>query len=180
MSPPEIRLIERIHKVDRKYHVLTPYTGRLIPVCPEELQSEARKLASMIDFSDVDYVIGFPMQGILPAYAVALEANLKFICAQKTKLMNQDTEVVFSEPHQPPGERDLYLYGVPAGSNVVIIDDEIKTGRTVRNAIHELEAKKISVSDIGTFVFSGRASDLDEFKKMGYDIRRLYTIDPTE
>ncbi len=176
IKKPKIQLIKRIYSVDRRYHVISPYTGRLLPVKPIELQQRARELAAKLDIDEVHYIVGFPQQGLIPGYAIALETGLPFIAAQKARLENQDTEIVFLEPHQEKKYQRLYMYGVEPGSTVIIVDDEICTGRTFCNAICAFKEKDIKVKDIGTFIFSGSDETLKTLGELGYNLKYIYNM----
>jgi len=177
MEDAEILLIERPKESDRKYYVITPYTGRLIPTNPSGLQKNARKLASMLDLDGVDYIIGVPNQGLVPAYAVALEAGIKFIAAQNTRLSGQDTEVSFLKPHRIGEERYIYLYGVPRGSKVAIVEEEITTCLSSLNLISALKEYGVEVKDIGAYFFCGQDENLRELEKLGLNLKYLHRVE---
>ena len=177
MNGHNFQLIERLYSSDRKYHVISPYTGRVLPVNPSELQQRARELADKLDIRGVDYIVGFPQQGLVPAYAVAVETNVPFIAAQKARLRDQKTEIVFLEPHQEKENQNLYIYGIMPGSTVVIVDDEVDTGRTTRDAIRALAERSIKVKDVGAFIFSGSDESLGAFKELGYNLKYLHRIE---
>jgi adenine phosphoribosyltransferase len=86
-------------------------------------------------FTAPDLLLGLDAGGILPTVAVALASGSPFRLAWKLDL-DLPHKARFSEPHAR--RTDVYTYGDLAGRRVLIVDDEITTGRTLAGLIQVL------------------------------------------
>ena len=121
--------------------------GRYGPMNPRELAPFVRDLAAAIDTTDVDYVLGFPEGGVIPAFAFAQVVGRPLIISTRLQ-MALPGAVTFEEPHS-----GLYgthhLHGLREGNRVVIVEDEVTTGRTVVNAVRALRQSGVHVDRVG-------------------------------
>jgi adenine phosphoribosyltransferase len=86
-------------------------------------------------FTASDLLLGLDAGGILPTVAVALASGLPYRLAWKLDL-DLPHKARFSEPHA--SRTDVYTYGDMTGRRVLIVDDEITTGRTLAGLIQIL------------------------------------------
>ena len=121
--------------------------GRYGPMDPRELAPHVRDLAAAIDTADVDYVLGFPEGGVIPAFAFAQAVGLPLIISTRLR-MALPGAVSFEEPHSGLGTAH-YLHGLHEGDRVVIVEDEVTTGRTIVNAVRALRQSGVHISRVG-------------------------------
>lgn len=167
----ELRLTERNNKDTKKFKIVHPFDGRVMDLQHSILERCALELSKCLNFEDVDYVIGFAEGGLIPAYAVAKVMNIPFKGSYRVRL-HELNEISFIEPHSMRAEH--YVYGIESGSKVVIIEDEITTGRTLKSAILAFIAKGIIVNDIGTYILSDDYKEDSSILELGLKIKRLY------
>ena len=117
---------------------------------PKELLSVARELAMGIDMDGVDYVLGFPEGGVLPAFAFAQIVDRPLLLSTRLHLMLSPV-ISFEEPHTRLGTTH-YLHGLRSAHRVVIVEDEVTTGRTIINAVRALRAAGVHVRDVGVLL----------------------------
>lgn len=101
------------------------------------------------DFQPPDLLLGLDAGGILPTVAVALAADLPYRLAWKLDLDLPDKHQ-FTEPHAR--RADVFTYGDLAGARVLIVDDEITTGRTLANLVTVLRNAAVHVTGIACLI----------------------------
>lgn len=123
-----------------------PVTDCLPQVDPELLEEIAAGIEAAVDLDDVDEVFTAEAMGIHHATAVALESRVPFVVARKRSYGFDDEVAV----HQRTGydEGQLYVNGVHEGDRVVLLDDVLATGGTLRALYDALESIGAEVLDV--------------------------------
>jgi adenine/guanine phosphoribosyltransferase-like PRPP-binding protein len=134
----------------RSRHITHPLNGRLHPVDHAALEGLVEELAARVDTSAVDYILGFPEGGSIPAYAFGRAAGRPVILASRLQLDLADA-IVFEEPHARTGKVQ-YVYGLKRGDRVAIVEDELTNGRTTVNAVRAVRAAGIHVEHVVTLL----------------------------
>jgi adenine/guanine phosphoribosyltransferase-like PRPP-binding protein len=122
------------------------FDGRYEPMNPKELVALVGELASTIDVSGIDYVLGFPEGGVLPAFAFAQLVDRPLVLSTRLQL-DMPGIISFEEPHSGLGTTH-YIQGLRDGHRVVIVEDEVTTGRTVISAARALRASGVRIGDV--------------------------------
>lgn len=174
MKRKDIFLVERNNKDSKKFKIIHPFDGRLIPLKVEVLKENSKKLADRLSWGKANYIVGFAEGGILSSYGVAEVTNVPLIGSYRVRL-KADNEIHFTEPHST--RADHYIYGLKRGDRIVIVEDEITTGSTLISALNEFEKQGIIVDDIGTFILGGEVENLDKISTKGYQLKYLYNKD---
>ncbi|MFL6114283.1 MAG: phosphoribosyltransferase [Catenulispora sp.] len=78
--------------------------------------------------ASVDFLLGLDAGGIVPALGLAHASGIPFKIAWKLQLELPDA-VHFTEPHS--SRPDMYAYAIEARAQILLVDDEITTGRTL-------------------------------------------------
>jgi adenine phosphoribosyltransferase len=132
----------------RKRHLLHPFNGRFHPVDHAALEALVQAIAPRIDLARVDYVLGFPEGGSIPAYAFARAVDRPVVLASRLSLDRPDT-ITFEQPHAGLGTTQ-YLYGLSPGDRVMIFEDELTTGHTAVNAARALRGAGVEIDQIAS------------------------------
>jgi adenine/guanine phosphoribosyltransferase-like PRPP-binding protein len=98
----------------------------------------------------VDYVVGFPEGGALPAFAFAQITERPLVLSTRLRL-SLSPVISFEEPHTSIGVTH-HLHGLREGDRVVIIEDEVTSGRTLVNAVRALRGAGVQVDDVGVLL----------------------------
>jgi adenine/guanine phosphoribosyltransferase-like PRPP-binding protein len=133
-----------VPKVKGRPHLVHRLDARWQGLRTEDLIASIRELATAIDVAGVDYVVGFPEGGLVPAFAFAQVVDRPLILSTRLRL-EREPVISFEESHSPQGTTH-YLYGLRGGDSVVLVEDEITTGWTVINAVRALRAAGIRAS----------------------------------
>jgi adenine phosphoribosyltransferase len=122
--------------VDREeyQYVVTPVTDAIPEVEPALLREMATGIAHATDLGAVDRALAPEAMGIHHAAALAIEQDLPFVVARKREYGLPGEVAVHQETAY--GEDDLYLDGVDGGDRLLLVDDMLSSGGTLR-AIHE-------------------------------------------
>lgn len=126
-------------------HSLDARHGRLMV---GDLEAAVRDLCRSVDAATIDCVLGFPEGGTAPAFVAAqvLERPLVLSTRIPHSLPN---EIRFEEPHIGASNAPtLFIYALNPGDRVVIVEDEITSGRTLINAIRALRAAGVLIDDV--------------------------------
>ncbi len=113
-----------------------------------EVRKKLGKILAEESYVDADIVIPVPDSGITAAigYAEWCMENKKKICYSEGLMKNRYTGRSFILPHQEDREREVYVKLNPIkseveGKNVVLIDDSIVRGTTIKRIIKLLKDK---------------------------------------
>lgn len=129
-----------------KRHLMHPFNGRCHPIDHRALDGLIRDMVARIDVSAVDYVLGFPEGGSVPAYAFGRAVGLPVILASRLPL-DLPGRVSFEQPHANLGTTH-YLYGLKKGDRAMIVEDELTNGHTAVNAVRALRRAGIEIAQI--------------------------------
>ncbi|MFJ8882115.1 phosphoribosyltransferase domain-containing protein [Streptomyces sp. NPDC102402] len=143
VPPFTARIVERLSvgATSRRERVIHSLDGLENPVHPDTLATTGADLWRLLQeqvpegLGSVDFLLGLDAGGILPTVSLAGAAQLPYKIAWKLHLP-LDGAVRFSEPHAM--RTDVFAYGITHGQRIIIVDDEITTGRTLANLTRRL------------------------------------------
>lgn len=121
-------------------------TDGIPPVEPDVLRAVADGIRERVDLESVDKLVAPESMGIHHATALSLAADVPFVVVRKRAYGFPDEVAVHQETGY--GESELYLNGVDAGDRVVLIDDVLSSGGTIRAVRDALEAADAELVDI--------------------------------
>jgi adenine phosphoribosyltransferase len=126
--------------------------GRSGAMDPGELAAAVRKLADLMDIEAVDYVLGFPEGGSVPAFAFAQVIGRPLVLSTRLDFtLPGIPEIVFRVPHSPIG-KSHHIHGLEPGDRVVIVEDEVTSGGTLVSAVRALRAAGMRISQVGALM----------------------------
>jgi adenine phosphoribosyltransferase len=126
--------------------------GRSRAMDPGELSATMHRLADLMDVESVDYVLGFPEGGSVPAFAFAQVIGRPLVLSTRLAFtIPEAPAIAFDVEHSPIG-RTHRVHGLKAGDRVVIIEDEVTSGGTLLRAVRALRAAGVHVSQAGAMM----------------------------
>ena len=129
-----------------------PLAGRYGAMDPRELMAAVRVLARAMDLRDVDYVLGFPEGGSVPAFAFAEHVGRPLILSTRLEFsLAGVAPIAFREPHSSVG-KSHYIHGLVPGDRVVIMEDEVTSGGTLVSVTRALRAAGVHISQVGALL----------------------------
>lgn len=133
----QIKLAQRVGD-NRSYYIRANLDGRFAhgaPVITGKICSSISALLPKKTKNEV--IVGFAEGSLILAYDLARIRNSRFACSTKTQRSGFKTVIEFAEEHrsQIPSH---YLYSLQKNDEIIIIEDEISTGKTIINAYNQL------------------------------------------
>lgn len=104
---------------------------------PDVLRAIAEGIADRIDVAAVDKIVAPESMGIHHATALSLATDLPFVVVRKREYGFSDEVAIHQETSY--GESELYVNGIDPGDRVVVVDDVLSTGNTIRGVCRGLE-----------------------------------------
>ncbi|WP_097892450.1 MULTISPECIES: phosphoribosyltransferase domain-containing protein [unclassified Streptomyces] len=179
------RIVERLSvgATSRRERVIHSLDGLENPVHPETLAHTGAGLWRLLQeqvpdgLGSVDFLLGLDAGGILPTVALASAAQLPYKIAWKLHLP-LDGAVRFSEPHAM--RTDVFAYGITPGQRIVIVDDEITTGRTLADLTRRLREARAVPLAAACLVEDTTRGARDLLTDLGLPLVSLTTIEGAE
>lgn len=141
-SPFSARVVERlgVAPTSRRERVIHSLDGLEEPVRAADLHSVGARLWEearhrLDPLGPVDFLLGLDAGGILPTIALSAASGLPYKIAWKLHLPLPGA-VRFREPHAM--RTDVFAYGIAPGQRMILVDDEITTGRTLTDLTERL------------------------------------------
>ncbi len=147
-----------------------------VPVVKPELLREVIACIVKNANLDVDKIVTIEAMGLPLGAALSTITDIPFIIIRKRKYELPGEIAVHQATGYSKGE--LYLNGINKGDRVLIIDDVISTGGTMKAVIWALEKAGASIEDIIVVIERGEGKKI--IKDMGYNVQTMIKIDVDE
>ena len=141
-----LRLAKRVNNTKRTFLLVNPLQAKHIPVRPsvslEMMKTLGQKLAAK--YPDTRLIVGFAETATAIGAAVAscFPGDCLYMHTTREALPQVKDWILFQEEHSHATEQKLaaegFLKGLNQTGTVLFIEDEISTGRTLRNMICQL------------------------------------------
>ncbi|MFE4211547.1 phosphoribosyltransferase [Streptomyces sp. NPDC056844] len=185
VPPFTARIVERLSvgATSRRERVIHSLDGLENPVHPDTLATTGADLWRLLQkqvpegLGSVDFLLGLDAGGILPTVSLAGAAQLPYKIAWKLHLP-LDGAVRFSEPHAM--RTDVFAYGITHGQRIVIVDDEITTGRTLADLTRRLREAGAAPLAAACLVEDTTRGARDLLTDLGLPLVSLTTIEGAE
>lgn len=121
-------------------------TDGIPPVEPRVLKTIASGIQELVDFETVDTIIAPEAMAIHHATAISLETNVPFVVVRKREYGFPNEIPVHQETSY--GESEFYVNYVEPGDRVVLVDDVLSSGGTIRAVCAGLDAAGATLEDV--------------------------------
>lgn len=155
----QIKLAPRVGD-KRSYYIRANLDGRFIHGSPDVTNKICSKISKLLPKKiKKEVIVGFAEGSIILAYNLAKIRDSSFVCSTKTQRSDFKMVIEFAEEHRSyiPSH---YLYSLQKNDEIIIVEDEISTGKTVINAYKQLIKFGFKVKAIATIIeitnFEGR------------------------
>jgi adenine phosphoribosyltransferase len=159
-----------IEKDDYQYFVHPISDG--VPVLePELLREIAVRIIRKAEIEDVDKIVTPAAMGIHISTAVSLMTDIPLVVIRKRQY-GLDGEVSL---HQTTGysEGEMYLNDVTEGDKVLVLDDVLSTGGTMKAILDALSQIGAEVIDVVAVIKKAGSNKLDD---TDYSVRTLINV----
>jgi adenine phosphoribosyltransferase len=134
------------------------------------------RMQNIGDF-DCDYIVAPEAMGIPLAVPLTLRTGIPYNVVRKRRYGLPGEVSV----HQVTGysEKELYINGLRSGDRVVIVDDVISTGGTMRALVQALRGMGVKIVDVIVVVEKGNRKEALE-AELGVKIKTLVKVEVRE
>ena len=144
-----LRIAKRHNNNKRSYLLVNPLQGKHLPISPAAALDMMKTLGDKVasKYPDTKLVIGFAetATAIGAVVAASLAEDCIYIHTTREQFSDDNNFIDFLEEHSHAPEQKLYCGRLndwlKNTSNVVFVDDELSTGKTLRNIIRQLKSK---------------------------------------
>lgn len=150
-----------------------PMTDGIPAMDPQVLDEVLDTIYDMMDL-DVDYLVGAEAMAIPLIVPLSLMTGIPYNVVRKRKYgLPGEVSVRQTTGYS---EKDLYINGLKRGDRVMVLDDVVSTGGTLRAIIKALKGMGVDVRDI--IVVVKKTDKLDELEEdIGQKVRTLVSIE---
>ncbi len=150
-------------------YVIHPITDGIPYVEPEMIEEVVDWIEK--DMPECDMIVTMEAMGIPIATALSIKTGIPFNIIRKRKYgLPGEVEVLQKTGYS---EKKLYINGIEKGSKVVIVDDVVSTGGTLKAVVNEL--KKIASIE-GIFIAVGKGDKKKVEEAIGTEIKTYVDI----
>lgn len=181
-----LRLAKRLNNPKRAYLLVNPLQGKHIPVHPAAALAMMRALGEKLfgRFPDARLVIGFAETATAVGAAVAacFPDGCVYVHTTREELAPDTKWIRFQEEHSHAADQKLCADDLRAWirdtPRVILVDDELSTGKTVRNMVGQMRRMIPEMRDKPVVAASiiNRVSDEDEAKLLAEGIVCEYLV----
>lgn len=114
------------------------------PLLRDHLEQTTNELIALTDFSDIDYVVGIESRGFILATAIAAKLGIGFVPVRKKGKL--PPPVISQSYSLEYGEDTLEMQSAPSKKRVIIVDDVLATGGTLKTSMELCEKAGYEVS----------------------------------
>ena len=141
-------------------------------IYPDLMMEMGQELARRFKDVKIDRILTAEISGIAPAVMTGLALNVPVVYARKTKPITMFGPVFLetAPSHTKGNEVNLLVAAefLPAKQNVLIIDDFLATGKTLRALARIVEGAQSSVVGVGVVVEKTFEGGRDFMRQKGY------------
>ena len=152
-------------------YFIHPITDGVPIVEPALLRDVCSAMIKMIDWKDVDKIVVVEAMGIHIGAVLSVMTDIPMTVMRKREYKMPGEVAVHQTTGYSKGE--LYINGIKKGERVVIIDDVVSTGGTMRALLKALEIAGADVVDVCIAIQRGNPD-------IGRPYKSLVRIDVTE
>lgn len=161
-----------IKKGEYNYFV-HPIADGIPEIQPELLSEVTDHINSLIYEDELDRIVTIESMGIPIGTALSLQTGLPLTVIRKRQYGLPGEITVDQKTGYSEGK--LYINGVNKGDRILLVDDVISTGGTMKAVIDALNTAGVMICD--TIVIIEKGTGAIHLNRKGYDIKTLVLID---
>ncbi|MFB6123869.1 MAG: hypoxanthine/guanine phosphoribosyltransferase [Haloferacaceae archaeon] len=160
-----------IEKGDYQYFV-HPVSDGVPMLRPELLREIVIKIIRKADLEDIDKIVTPAAMGIHISTAVSLMTDIPLVVIRKRQY-GLDGEVSLAQ-QTGYSESEMYINDVEAGDRVLVLDDVLSTGGTMKAILDALSHIGAEVIDVVAVIKKAGPNELDD---ADYSVKTLINVD---
>jgi adenine phosphoribosyltransferase len=159
-----------IEKGDYEYFV-HPVSDGVPMLRPELLREIVIKIIRKADLEDVDKIVTPAAMGIHISTAVSLMTDIPLVVIRKRQYGLEGEVSLAAQTGY--SESEMYINDVGAGDRVLVLDDVLSTGGTMKAILDALEHIGAEVIDVVAVIKKSGPNELDD---AGYSVKTLINV----
>jgi len=159
-----------IEKGDYEYFV-HPVSDGVPMLRPELLREIVIKIIRKADLEDVDKIVTPAAMGIHISTAVSLMTDIPLVVIRKRQYGLEGEVSLAAQTGY--SESEMYINDVEAGDRVLVLDDVLSTGGTMKAILDALEHIGAEVTDVVAVIKKSGPNELDD---AGYSVKTLINV----
>ncbi|WP_423751356.1 hypoxanthine/guanine phosphoribosyltransferase [Salinirarus marinus] len=160
-----------IEKGDYQYFV-HPISDGVPMLRPELLREIVIKIIRKADLEDIDKIVTPAAMGIHISTAVSLMTDIPLVVIRKRQY-GLEGEVSLAQ-QTGYSESEMYINDVEAGDRVLVLDDVLSTGGTMKAVLDALSHIGAEVIDVVAVIKKAGPNELDD---ADYSVKTLINVD---
>ena len=150
-----------------------PITDGIPSMDPQVLDEVLNSIYDIMDL-DVDYLVGAEAMAIPLIVPLSLMTGIPYNVVRKRKYgLPEEVSVKQTTGYS---EKELYINGLRKGDRVMVLDDVVSTGGTLRAIVLALKGMGVEVRDV--IVVVKKTDKLDELEReIGQKVRTLVEVE---
>ena len=150
-----------------------PVTDGIPAMDPAVLDEVLNRIYDLMDM-DVDYLVGAEAMAIPLIVSLSLMTGIPYNVVRKRRYgLPGEVSVRQTTGYS---EKDLYINGLKKGDRVLLLDDVVSTGGTLRAVVKALQEMGVAVRDI--IVVVRKTDRLEELERdLGQSVRTLVSVE---
>lgn len=155
-------------------YVIHPLTDGIPEIKPNLLEEVSNKMFNIIKkYGDIDKIVTIEAMGIPLASVLSLKLNIPFSIIRKRKYGLENEIYVKQETGYSKSK--LYLNGFNRGEDIILVDDVLSTGGTLKSVLNAFIRIGVNVKCV--VIIFDKGNSLEEIiKKNNIDIYALANI----
>ena len=162
------------------HYIVHPITDGVPEIYPELLKEVIDEIKKLIrKYDTIDKIVTIEAMGIPLASLLSIETNIPFTIIRKRKYgLPKEISV---EQHTGYSKSKLFINGLKKGENVIIVDDVLSTGGTLKAVLTVLKDIGVNVKSVIIAVNKGKSADMisNEFKVEIITLVNIEIVDGT-
>ncbi|WP_135819872.1 hypoxanthine/guanine phosphoribosyltransferase [Halostella litorea] len=157
---------------DGYHYFVHPISDGVPMLEPGLLREIVIKLIRKADLEDVDKIVTPAAMGIHISTAVSLMTDIPLVVIRKRQYGLDGEVALFQETGY--SESEMYINDVDEGDRVLVLDDVLSTGGTLKAILGSLEDIGADVCDTVAVIKKAGPNELDD---TDYDVKTLINVD---
>jgi adenine phosphoribosyltransferase len=161
-----------VEKEDGYQYFVHPVSDGVPMLKPELLREIVVKIIRKARLEDVDKIVTPAAMGIHISTAVSLMTDIPLVVIRKRKYGLEGEVSLTQQTGYSEGE--MYINDVGEGDRVIVLDDVLSTGGTMKAILDALRHVGAEVADVVAVIKKAGSNDLDD---TDYTVKTLINVD---
>ncbi len=158
---------------DGYHYFIHPITDGVPGIDPELLREVTARFVKALDTLDFDKIVCVEAMGIHLGASLSNVLDRPMVIVRKRSYgLEGEIEVIQRKGY---GEERLYINGIEEGDRIVVVDDVVSTGGTLKAVLPALEEAGAEIVDVLVAICRGGAEEVEE--ETGHRVKYLVKVE---